>query len=81
MCIRDRQVGAEIFGVADESADIDIIEAMLKTLNLSKAKDITLSLGHVGIYRALLEEQGLEAADEQSLREYCYVSQRLIYKT
>lgn len=63
------QVGAEIFGVADESADIDIIEAMLKTLNLSKAKDITLSLGHVGIYRALLEEQGLEAADEQSLRD------------
>jgi len=63
------QVGAEIFGVADESADIDIIEAMLETLNLSKAKDITLSLGHVGIYRALLQSQTLGSVHEHQLRD------------
>jgi len=63
------QVGAEIFGVADESADISIIEAMLETLKLSNAKQVTLSLGHVGIYRALLQSQELESINEQQLRD------------
>lgn len=48
------QTGAEIFGVSDESADIDIIDAMLGVLYLSSSERFTLSLGHVGLYRALL---------------------------
>ena len=63
------QIGAEIFGVADEHADIEVIEAMLTALRLSNAKDITLSLGHVGIYRALLKEQGISGSLEQTLRD------------
>jgi ATP phosphoribosyltransferase regulatory subunit len=63
------QIGAEIFGVADESADIEVIEAMLTALRLSKANDVTLSLGHVGIYRALLKEQKIEGVLEQTLRD------------
>jgi len=63
------QVGAEIFGVPDESADIQVIEAMLQALALSSARDITLSLGHVGVYRALLTEQMIEGALEQHLRD------------
>jgi len=53
------QIGAEIFGVEDQSADIAIIDAMLMALSLSNAKDVTLSLGHVGIYRALLKQQNI----------------------
>lgn len=49
------QTGAEIFGVSDESADIEIIDAMLSVLYLSSSVQYTLSLGHVGLYRALLE--------------------------
>ena len=63
------QIGAEVFGVADESADIEVIEALLTALRLSKAKDITLSLGHVGIYRALLKDQNIVGAPEQALRD------------
>jgi ATP phosphoribosyltransferase regulatory subunit len=63
------QIGAEIFGVADESADIEVIEAMLTALRLSNAKQITLSLGHVGIYRALLKEQGIDGVLEHTLRD------------
>lgn len=63
------QIGAEIFGVSDERADIEIIEAMLTTLRLSNAKQITLSLGHVGIYRALLKEQNVSGALEHTLRD------------
>lgn len=54
------QIGAELFGVADESADIEVIEAMLQALAISNAKQVTLSLGHVGIYRALLATQQIE---------------------
>jgi len=63
------QFGAEIFGIEDESADIEIIEAMLQTLELSKVKNITLSLGHVGIYRSLLNAQSLSVSMEQKLRD------------
>ncbi len=63
------QIGAEIFGIEDESADIEVIDAMLTALRLSNAKDLTLSLGHVGIYRALIEEQGIQGPIEQSLRD------------
>jgi ATP phosphoribosyltransferase regulatory subunit len=63
------QLGAEIFGVDTESADIEVIESMLAVLALSNAKGVTLSLGHVGIYRALLAKQGIEPALEQRLRD------------
>jgi len=51
------QAGAELFGVADESADIDIIETMLQVLESSRIGRTTLSLGHVGLYRALKQQQ------------------------
>lgn len=51
------QIGAELFGVEDQSADIEIIEAMLSALALAKMSKVTLSLGHVSIYRALLKSQ------------------------
>ena len=63
------QCGAEVFGVEDESADIAVIEAMLGTLSLSNLNDITLSLGHVGIYRALLNAQSINGALEHALRD------------
>ena len=63
------QIGAEIFGVEDQSADIAIIDAMLMALSLSNAKDVTLSLGHVGIYRALLKQQNIQGGLEHTLRD------------
>lgn len=63
------QIGAEVFGIADESADMQVIDAMLQTLTLSRAPDITLSIGHVGIYRALLQHQSIDGKVEQRLRD------------
>lgn len=63
------QIGAEVFGVSDESADIEVIEAMLSALRLARAQELTLSLGHVGIYRALLKQQGISEALESQLRD------------
>jgi len=63
------QIGAEIFGVDGVSGDIEIIEAMLNSLTLSRASDITLSLGHVGLYRALLSAQQIDDTLEHHLRD------------
>lgn len=61
------QIGAEVFGEASTSADIEVIEAMLAALKLSNAEDVTLSLGHVGLYRALLRIAELSSASEPRL--------------
>lgn len=61
------QIGAEIFGVEGESADIQIIDTMLELLALSKIDDITLSLGHVGLYRALIKAADINMQLEQSI--------------
>lgn len=63
------QCGVEIFGVADTSADKEVIAAMLDTLALAKIKDITVSLSHVGIYRALVAEQSLSRVQERALQD------------
>lgn len=51
------QIGAELFGIEEQTADIEIIDAMLSTLQLATLPQLTLSLGHVGIYRSLLKSQ------------------------
>ncbi|MCL4128765.1 UNVERIFIED_CONTAM: hypothetical protein GTU68_060193 [Idotea baltica] len=51
------QVGAELFGIEEQTADIEIIDAMLGILQLAALPQLTLSLGHVGIYRSLLKSQ------------------------
>ena len=61
------QIGAELFGIEDESADIEVIDAMLSCLALSKASDVTLSLGHVGLYGALLDLNAVPADIEANL--------------
>ncbi len=58
------QLGAEVFGVDGHEADLQVIDAMLASLTLSKAPQITLSLGHVGIYRAILNSAAISKAQE-----------------
>jgi len=61
------QIGAELFGIEDRSADIEVIDAMLSAMSLSRAPEVTLSLSHVGIYRALLDMHGISKAVESRL--------------
>ncbi len=61
------QIGAELYGDGGLSSDIEIICLMLETLKCAGIENITLDLGHVGIYRALIEQAGLEGAKEQQL--------------
>ena len=63
------QLGAELYGDAGLASDIEIISLMLETLRSTGLKNITLDLGHVGIYRALLAQAKLSAEDETVLFE------------
>lgn len=58
------QVGAELYGYADVAADIELIDLMLKSVAIGDVGEVLLSLGHIGVFRALAEAAGL--AQEQA---------------
>ena len=62
------QLGAEIFGCAALSADIELIDvlfAMVNTLNMSA--DLHIDLGHVAIFKRLAELAELANSDTEHL--------------
>ena len=61
------QTGVELYGEASLAADIEVISLLLETLKLCEAPAAHLDLGHVGIYRSLLEVADLSREQEQAL--------------
>ena len=62
------QVGAELYGDASLAADIEIIGLMLATLEAAGIDAaVTLDLGHVGVYEAVLAGAGLSAEQEATV--------------
>lgn len=53
------QIGAEVFGEAGLSADVEIISLMISMMEAAGVPQIHLDLGHVGVFRALAEVAGL----------------------
>jgi ATP phosphoribosyltransferase regulatory subunit len=58
------QIGAELYGHAGIASDLEVIEMMLETLKLTGLDNVYMDLGHVGIYRALAAEAGLDSEQE-----------------
>lgn len=63
------RVGAELYGHSGAQADIELICLMLQSLQLALIDDIHLVLGHVGIFRTLVAEAGMQPATERDLFE------------
>lgn len=61
------QIGAELYGHSGEESDQEILSLMLKTLERAGIGNVYLDLGHVGIFRALAEESGLDKQQELAL--------------
>ncbi len=61
------QAGVELFGEAGLEADIEVISLLMESLSAAKLEKLTLDLGHVGIYRALIESIGLSDSQETEL--------------
>jgi len=63
------QLGAELYGDDSPGADIEIVRLMLATLETVGLTGITLDLGHVGIYEAVLRGAGLSPEQEKTVFE------------
>ncbi len=61
------RIGAELYGHAGIECDVEVICLMQETLRAAGIEDCQIVLGHVGIFRSLLEEAGLNAGIEQQL--------------
>ncbi|MEN8170042.1 MAG: ATP phosphoribosyltransferase regulatory subunit [Pseudomonadota bacterium] len=61
------QVGAELYGHAGVESDIEVLRLMVTTLQQAGLEKIYLDLGHVGIFRSLAEEAGLQPELEGQL--------------
>lgn len=63
------QVGVELYGHAGSDSDIEIIHLMLETLAICGIERIHIDLGHVGIFRCLVELASIPHEVEISLFE------------
>jgi len=61
------QVGAELFGHGGIESDVEVISLMMETLERTGVKNVHLDLGHVGIFRGLARQAGLDASAEKAL--------------
>lgn len=61
------QIGAELFGHAGVESDIEIQMLMLKALSAAGVRGLHLDLGHVAVFRALVNRAGVDAALEAEL--------------
>ncbi|QPK65188.1 ATP phosphoribosyltransferase regulatory subunit [Methylomonas sp. LL1] len=61
------QIGAELYGHAGIESDYEVIQLMLEMLAISGVQNVHLDMGHVGIYRTLVEQAGLNQQQEAEL--------------
>ena len=63
------QFGAELFGHSEPDSDAEVIQLMLTSVRLADIdlSDVLLDIGHVGVYRALLEQFSMPDALEEQL--------------
>ncbi len=61
------QIGAELYGHSSVEAELEILCLMIETLRRSGISDLHLDLGHVGIYRGLARQAGLNKHQELAL--------------
>ncbi|QFU74580.1 ATP phosphoribosyltransferase regulatory subunit [Halioglobus maricola] len=62
------QLGAELYGDDSLAADVEVIRLMLATLDAAELQStITLDLGHVGIFEAVLDSAQLDAGLEATI--------------
>lgn len=61
------QIGAELYGHAGVESDIEILRLMMETLRRTGNQELYLDLGHVGVFRGLARQAGLDRLQESAL--------------
>ena len=65
------QFGAELYGCPQSQADIEIIRLCTDVLDDLGIKNLSVDLGHVGIFNALIEQAQLSSAQAEQLLDIC----------
>lgn len=63
------QTGAELIGDGSIDADAEMIALAINLLLAAGLKEFQIDLGHVGFFKGLIEESGMDEETEQTLRE------------
>lgn len=61
------QIGAEIYGHAGIESDLEVQRLMLRALQLAGVRDISMDIGHVAVFRALLRNAKVSSGLESDL--------------
>ena len=61
------QIGAEIFGSDAIGADVEVVSLMVSTLHAVGLAEVSIDVGHVGIFRNLVKDSGLDSEQESTL--------------
>ena len=61
------QIGLELYGHPGLESDVEVFQLMCKTLDAFAIADVYFDLGHVGLYRGLVKQAGLDAQQEAQL--------------
>jgi ATP phosphoribosyltransferase regulatory subunit len=63
------QVGAELYGHTGFESDCEILSLMLETLAIAGVDKVHVDLGHVGVFRALAKQAGIDGNQESALHD------------
>ncbi|MBV5272289.1 MAG: ATP phosphoribosyltransferase regulatory subunit [Lamprocystis purpurea] len=61
------QIGAEVYGHAGIESDLEVLRLIFETLRMAGITGCYLDLGHVGIFRGLARQGGLDPSQEHAL--------------
>src|SRR5258706_14551158 len=61
------QIGAEIYGHAGVESDLEVQRLMLDALRLAGVRKLQLDIGHVAVFRTLVEKAGADPETEADL--------------
>ncbi len=61
------QIGLELYGHKGSESDVEVFQLMVATLSACGVEDVYYDLGHVGIYRGLVKQAGLDVQQESQL--------------
>jgi ATP phosphoribosyltransferase regulatory subunit len=63
------QIGAEMYGEAGVTADVEMLELLCHALELAGVRKARVDIGHVAVFRAIAHEAGVGAEREAELFE------------
>lgn len=64
------QIGAELYGHRDIDSDAEVIALLLEILASARIGDVTLELGHMGLFHAICESARLDGEGESRVLEH-----------